>query len=259
MGFDLKRLNPLAGFQRIFSGQGLVSWPRRCSSWPWWAGWPTASCAAGCKTCWRSARPTSPARRRTSSTWPSTWRCAWARLPGAGHRRLRLPALALHALDAHVQRRDQRRIQALGRRSLLRSRIRGQQRRIARMRMMASVPKANVVITNPTHLAWRCNTTPRPWGRRGWWPRALTTSPSASPISPAATASRSSRTSPWRGVVQSGGDRSRDPPRNVRGGGRSTGLRVPPERAKVRQGASLDLSNERKLWRRQLLPNPSIP
>ncbi len=35
----------------------------------------------------------------------------------------------------------------------IRSRIRSQQRRIARMRMMANVHKATVVITNPTHLA----------------------------------------------------------------------------------------------------------
>lgn len=36
---------------------------------------------------------------------------------------------------------------------LLRQRIRQQQRRLARRRMMERVPKANVVITNPTHLA----------------------------------------------------------------------------------------------------------
>lgn len=35
----------------------------------------------------------------------------------------------------------------------LRNRIRSQQRAIARNRMMANVPKASVVITNPTHLA----------------------------------------------------------------------------------------------------------
>ena len=35
----------------------------------------------------------------------------------------------------------------------IRSRIRSQQRRIARMRMMANVKKSDVVITNPTHLA----------------------------------------------------------------------------------------------------------
>ena len=35
----------------------------------------------------------------------------------------------------------------------IRNRIRGQQRRMARMRMMQQVPQADVIITNPTHLA----------------------------------------------------------------------------------------------------------
>lgn len=35
----------------------------------------------------------------------------------------------------------------------IRARIKGQMRRLARMRMMAKVPAADVVITNPTHLA----------------------------------------------------------------------------------------------------------
>jgi flagellar biosynthetic protein FlhB len=36
---------------------------------------------------------------------------------------------------------------------MLKGRIRAQQRKMARMRMMSNVPKASVVITNPTHLA----------------------------------------------------------------------------------------------------------
>jgi flagellar biosynthetic protein FlhB len=36
---------------------------------------------------------------------------------------------------------------------IIRQRIRQQQRRIAMQRMMAAVPKADVVITNPTHIA----------------------------------------------------------------------------------------------------------
>jgi flagellar biosynthesis protein FlhB len=36
---------------------------------------------------------------------------------------------------------------------MLKGRIRSQQRKMARMRMMSNVPKASVVITNPTHLA----------------------------------------------------------------------------------------------------------
>lgn len=40
---------------------------------------------------------------------------------------------------------------------MLRGRIRQQQRRLARERMMAAVPKADVIITNPTHLAIAIN------------------------------------------------------------------------------------------------------
>ncbi len=36
---------------------------------------------------------------------------------------------------------------------LIKSRIRSVQRDMARRRMMAEVPKADVIITNPTHLA----------------------------------------------------------------------------------------------------------
>ena len=36
---------------------------------------------------------------------------------------------------------------------LLKGRIRGEMRRLARSRMMANVPKATVIVTNPTHLA----------------------------------------------------------------------------------------------------------
>src|SRR6185437_5809390 len=36
---------------------------------------------------------------------------------------------------------------------MIKSRIRGIQRRIARQRMMEQVPKADVVVTNPTHFA----------------------------------------------------------------------------------------------------------
>jgi flagellar biosynthesis protein FlhB len=42
----------------------------------------------------------------------------------------------------------------------IKSRIRSQHRRMARMRMMANVPKASVIITNPTHLAIAIQYTP---------------------------------------------------------------------------------------------------
>ncbi|SQC90923.1 Flagellar biosynthetic protein flhB [Cedecea neteri] len=41
----------------------------------------------------------------------------------------------------------------------IKGRIRQQQRAIARRRMMADVPKADVIVTNPTHYAVACSTT----------------------------------------------------------------------------------------------------
>jgi len=47
---------------------------------------------------------------------------------------------------------------------LIKSRIQQQQRRFARMRMMANVPKADVIITNPTHLAIAVHYDPQSMG-----------------------------------------------------------------------------------------------
>ncbi len=62
---------------------------------------------------------------------------------------------------------------------LIKSRIRSIQRELARRRMMAEVPKADVIITNPTHLAvalqYRIQGYERAQGgcQRGgvWWPK----------------------------------------------------------------------------------------
>jgi flagellar biosynthetic protein FlhB len=54
----------------------------------------------------------------------------------------------------------------------IKARIRQQQRAIARRRMMAEVPKADVVVTNPRTTPWRCATRKAAWARRAWWPRA---------------------------------------------------------------------------------------
>ena len=45
------------------------------------------------------------------------------------------------------------------------------QRQLAMHRLSDAVPKANVVITNPTELAVAVSTCRRAWRRRSWWPR----------------------------------------------------------------------------------------
>jgi flagellar biosynthetic protein FlhB len=88
----------------------------------------------------------------------------------------------------------------------VKGRIRQLRQEKARKRMMAAVPDATVVLTNPTPL--RSNTT-RAWGRPGVSPRAQTPSPSAFALSPRRMTSRSSRTRLWRG-------RSLPPSRSIR-------------------------------------------
>ena len=49
--------------------------------------------------------------------------------------------------------------------------LRSKARQLSRMRMMAAVASADVIVTNPTHFASPLPTTERRTGRRGWWPR----------------------------------------------------------------------------------------
>jgi flagellar biosynthesis protein FlhB len=52
--------------------------------------------------------------------------------------------------------------------------MRARMRELARRRMLAAVPQADLVVMNPTHYAVALRTTRRPWPRRAWWPRAPT-------------------------------------------------------------------------------------
>ena len=55
----------------------------------------------------------------------------------------------------------------------IKSRIRNIQRSLARQRMLSKIPKASVIITNPTHYAVALTMRPE-WRRRWWWQRAWT-------------------------------------------------------------------------------------
>lgn len=154
IGFDFKRLNPLNGFKRIFSLRGLVEIVRALLKLLV-VGWVAYSYLRGhiedlavlLQTDFRSALSLS------------------ADL--AVNLMLRVGAvyLVLAAADYAYQRWDWLRSLRMTKEEIkeeykrsegdpfLKSRIRAQQRRIARNRMMAKVPKATVVVTNPTHLA----------------------------------------------------------------------------------------------------------
>jgi len=154
VGFDFKRVDPVAGFKRIFSARGLVEMLRALLKLAL-VGWVTYSFL--------------------KSEYPSMLALSQFDLPTATQRffdllvalTLRVGGmyLILAAADYAYQRWDLMRnlrmtkeeIKEEVRRSegdpQLKGRIRSQMRRMARGRMMANVPKATVVVTNPTHLA----------------------------------------------------------------------------------------------------------
>jgi flagellar biosynthetic protein FlhB len=82
---------------------------------------------------------------------------------------------------------------------VIKSNIRSRQIRMARLRMMHSVPKADAVIVNPTHYAWPSGTRWARAERRWWWPKASTASPSRFERSPRKTACTSLKTRNWPG------------------------------------------------------------
>jgi flagellar biosynthetic protein FlhB len=154
IGFDLSRVNPLSGIRRLISLQGLVELLKAIlklviiglvaysfirSHWSelvaFWGGDLQSTLAV------------------------------WAHLAYSLVMQIGLAYFVLAAMDYAYQRWQTKRalrmtkeeVKEDRRRSegdpFLRSRIRAQQRRLARQRMMADVKKADVVITNPTHLA----------------------------------------------------------------------------------------------------------
>ena len=80
----------------------------------------------------------------------------------------------------------------------VRAMIRRRQMEAARARMMAAVPTADVVVTNPTHFSVALRYDAARGARPRSSPRARTSSPCASARSPPSTACRSSPTRRWR-------------------------------------------------------------
>lgn len=154
IGFDFKRVNPLEGFKRIFSTHGLIELLRSLLKLVWvsWAAYGFLK-----------------------DNFPKLLDFAQMGLGAAVSLfvgmcldlTLRIGGmyLVLAVADYAYQRWDLYKnlkmskddIKEEHKRSegdpLLKSRVRGMQRQMARGRMMSNVPKATVVVTNPTHLA----------------------------------------------------------------------------------------------------------
>jgi flagellar biosynthesis protein FlhB len=154
IGFDAKRLNPLEGFKRIFSRHGLIELLRSLLklglvSW----------------VAYGFLRANYIQLIALTQFDLTTALGQFIRLAISLTIRVGGMYLILAAADYAYQRWDlyknlkmtKDEIKEENKRSegdpMLKSRVRGMQRQMARGRMMANVPKATVVITNPTHLA----------------------------------------------------------------------------------------------------------
>ncbi len=154
IGFDFKRLNPLTGLKRIFSGSGLIELGRAILKLTL-VGWVVYSYLKG------EVDSLSSLAHMDLSSGVSKWvdlastlavrvGSAYFILAAADYAFQRWRFMRSMRMTKEEIKEDYKRSEGD---PFLRGRIRAQQRRIARNRMMSNVPKAKVVITNPTHFA----------------------------------------------------------------------------------------------------------
>jgi flagellar biosynthetic protein FlhB len=154
IGFDVKRLNPLEGFKRIFSKHGLIELLRSLLklglvSWVAYGFLRANSNQLILLTQYDL---------KTSVSQFIEFALSLTIRVGGMYLVLAVADYAYQRWDLYKNlRMSKEEIKEENKRSegdpMLKSRVRGMQRQMARGRMMANVPKATVVITNPTHLA----------------------------------------------------------------------------------------------------------
>ena len=154
MGFDFKRINPLSGFQRIFSAQGLIEFGRQLLklSMIIWIVYSFLSSNIHkllvlSQTDLLSAVETWFDMAKSMATQIGE---AYLILAGADYIYQRWQYSKSMKMTKEEVKEDSKRSEGD---PFIKGRIRQQQRRMARMRMMSAVPKASVIVTNPTHLA----------------------------------------------------------------------------------------------------------
>jgi flagellar biosynthesis protein FlhB len=152
--FDVSRLNPLNGLKRIFSNQGLFELGKAILKLSL-VGW----------VAYTDVRAKIPEMMALNQYDLRTGVGIWVNMAFALGIRIGAVYLILAIGDYIYQYWHYMRSLRMSKDEIkeemkqqegdpfIKARVRGQMRRMARMRMMANVPKASVVITNPTHLA----------------------------------------------------------------------------------------------------------
>lgn len=154
LGFHFDKLNPLVGLKRIFSAHGLMEFAKALLKLLI-VGWVAYSFLESNASGMMSLGQTdfaSAMRRWVDLAMALAWRVAGAYLvlALADYTYQRWSYMRSMRMTKEEVKEDFKRQEGD---PIIKGRIRSQQRRMARMRMMANVRKADVVITNPTHLA----------------------------------------------------------------------------------------------------------
>ncbi len=150
---DLSRINPINGFRRIFSGRGLVELIKSL-----------LKLVVIGLVVYTTLRDNHLSVVATSRMPLSTGVSSLARVGASLGLRAAVVMLVIAAADYLFQRREFEKSLRMTRQELieemkryenmqLKARIRTRQRQLAMSRMMTAIPQADVVITNPTHVA----------------------------------------------------------------------------------------------------------
>lgn len=152
--FDVTRVNPLTGLKRLFSAQGVIEFGRALLKLLV-VGW----------VAYGFLQENASSILALSQMPLREGMALWGGMAYGLALRVGGSYLLLAAADYFYQRWNLMRSLKMTKEEIkeemrnqegdpiLKGRIRGEQRRFARQRMMSKVPKADVVITNPTHFA----------------------------------------------------------------------------------------------------------
>jgi flagellar biosynthetic protein FlhB len=154
IGFDFKRVNPLEGFKRIFSMHGVIELLRSLLK----LGWVSWIAYGFLRSRFIDLASFTQFDLKTSTDSFVEICISLVIRIGSMYLVIAVADYAYQRWELYKNlRMSKDDIKQEQKRSegdpLLKSRIRGMQRRMARGRMMANVSKATVVVTNPTHLA----------------------------------------------------------------------------------------------------------
>ena len=154
IGFDFSRVNPLEGFKRIFSSHGLIELLRSLLKLGWvsWFAYGFLTAAYAEMIAFADYDFNTAVGRFAELCIELIIRV------GSMYLILAVADYAYQRWELYKNlRMSKEEIKEEFKRSegdpMLKSRVRNMQRQMARGRMMSNVPKATVVVTNPTHLA----------------------------------------------------------------------------------------------------------